>query len=114
MLKKKNGFSMIEVLVASSLFFHFLVIFIPIQMDIEFAKQQLNDRRFAAQELHAQLQALIYSSETSLPPSFELTQNENSFLYTFTPEGHYIKGCVEWVHDKQPKESICLFGIHQG
>lgn len=113
MLKKKNGFSLIEVLFASSLFFQAFLIFIPIQTNIQASTEVLNEKRWAAIRLHNELQQLMIEDSLTLPYSIQLQENHTNYDFEFTKKETWVKGCVEWNNAKKSNEIICLYGLPQ-
>lgn len=67
MLREKNGYSMIEVLFASSIFFQALIIIIPIYAEIQVANDTLSDKRWAANQLQTELQQFIWGNSPRSP-----------------------------------------------
>lgn len=102
---------MIEVLIASSIFFQALIVFIPIYADVQLAKDTLSDKRWAAHQLQAELQQFIWGSPPPLPAFHETTSGGTSFHFQFDKEDIYTKGCVSWQNAKESKETLCLFAL---
>lgn len=102
---------MIEVLIASTIFFQALIIFIPIYTDIQTAKDTLGDRRWAAHQLQAELQQFILGNPPPLPVSKETTKDGKAFHFHFYKEDIYTKGCVSWENAEETEEEICLLAI---
>ncbi|GGN63895.1 type II secretion system protein [Oceanobacillus indicireducens] len=112
-MKKKNGYSMIEVLIASSIFFQALILFIPIYADIQLAYDTLRDKRWAANQLQTELQQYIWGKPPPLPAVLETTRNDTLFHFEFNKEDIYMKGCVSWQNAKESEETICLFALRK-
>jgi hypothetical protein len=102
---------MIEVLFASSLFFHILLIFIPIHTSIHSSSQVLNEKRLAAIFLHEEFQGILQKEYLSLPYSSTRKENHTDFNIQFLEDNEYVKGCVVWTNAKQSEEIFCLYGI---
>lgn len=109
MLIRKNGYSMIEVIIASSLFLSTLAIFVPILSQLQIEKNILNERRIAAFQLYEELQQYIWKEESLLPAAYSTDIAGSALKFQFTEIDQLIKGCVEWQNAKQNNESLCLY-----
>lgn len=111
MLVKSNGFTMIEVFIAASIFFSTVLIFIPIINNIEGEKIVLRDRRVITNALQEKFQYYIWESEYQLPEETTETINGKVIRFIFEEANEYIKGCVYWENAKQRSEEFCLYGL---
>ncbi|WP_165769131.1 type II secretion system protein [Virgibacillus profundi] len=110
---KNNGFTLIEVLVATSILMVAVSVIVPIIVLLNEEQQILSDRRVLAYRLHDELQPYIWEENLSSPSLFhETIQNKNATFH-FTKENDYIKGCVTWENVKKKDESFCLYGLPQ-
>lgn len=111
MLRKKNGYSLIEVIVASSIFLSAVAIFIPIVSKLQIEQHILSERSTVAHQLHEDLQQYIWVDRNTVPAEYQKDINSNTINFDFEEENDYIKGCAAWHNAKQTKESICLYGL---
>ena len=111
MSKRKNGYTVIEVLIASTLFFQSLLLLIPMQSNLQTYKEVLKERRFAATKLSEELQMMLRNRGPFRATEFELETNGTIFHYRFFAEKEYIKGCVEWTNAEMAEEEFCLSGL---
>lgn len=111
MLKKKNGFSFVEVLAATALFFYSLLIILPLHTSMQMEKAVLSEKRTAATMLSEKLQPFLKNGGMKTPASFDVTEKGTTFHFQFTESSDYLKGCVHWTNAKQSSEKICLFGM---
>ncbi|MCM3738742.1 hypothetical protein M3210_00545 [Oceanobacillus luteolus] len=110
-MRGKNGYSMIEVLVASTIFFQVILIFIPIHSQLQMATDTLSDKRWASIILHEEIQHFIWEDAPLLPATFETELKNRVFSLHFYEEEGYVKGCVYWINAKKTTESFCLYGL---
>ena len=110
-MRKKNGYSLIEVIVASSIFLSAIAIFIPIVSKIQIEQHILTERRTVTHQLHEDLQHYIWVNARAVPAEYRKDINSTTIDFDFQKENDYIKGCAAWQNAKQTKESICLYGL---
>ncbi|WP_176330238.1 type II secretion system protein [Oceanobacillus rekensis] len=111
-MRKDNGFTLIEVLVAASILFMTVSTFLPIILILDAEQKVLSDRRHLTHMLHDELQYFIWNPSTEkLPSQFTETVHTIPAKFEFSIEKQLIKGCVEWNNAKNRKEEICLYGI---
>lgn len=112
MRQNRNGFSLIEVLVAQSILFLLLATFIPIYTIITFEQTVLKNRIAITSALHDELQWNIWNNGSMDRSTREIgTQTSVSFI--FTKEQKYIKGCASWVNVQEREEVVCLYGLNK-
>lgn len=111
MLLKNDGFTVIEVFVAASIFFSTILIFIPIINNLESEKIVLSDRRVITYTLQEAFQYYLWETGYQLPKENTETINGNSVRFLFQEVDEYIKGCVYWENAKQRSEEFCLYGL---
>ncbi len=111
-LQNRNGFTLIEVLIASGIIFTAIATFMPIISTLDIEQKVLSDRRKLAYLLHDELQQFIWSSNTLLPVAF--TKTVDSYMevqFDFQIENEFIKGCAEWNNAKNTEEQLCFYGL---
>ncbi|MHA6250980.1 hypothetical protein [Oceanobacillus sp. CAU 1775] len=108
---EKNGFTLIEVFIASSLFLSTVLIFIPIINNMQHEKQILHDRKTISLYLQEELQYFIWESGYNLPESKTASINGKSAQFLFIQENEFIKGCVNWQNAKQKAEEFCIYAL---
>ena len=111
MLRETNGYSLIEVIVASSIFLSAVAVFIPIASNLQLEQHILTERRTVAHQLHEDLQQYIWLDASAVPAEYRKELNSNTINFEFEEENNFIKGCAAWQNAKQIKESICLYGL---
>ncbi len=111
-LKKHNGFTLIEVTIAVSILFSTIVILLPLISLLQTERQVLSDRRMIAYKLHDELQPYLWGVNSDLPSHFEkkIESKTVQFSMVTITESSLLKGCAKWNNAKQTKEVFCLFG----
>jgi len=111
-LKKNNGFSLIEVLVAFSMVIMLVFTILPIITLIRQEEVILSDRRHISNRLHDELQPILWNAD---PLNYTYTQSIRSYSveFIFENEDQYIKGCAYWKNIKDREEKICLYGFKE-
>jgi competence protein ComGC len=110
-LSKFNGFTLIEVLIATGIFMILVMVFVPIITQIKKGETVLSDRRAIVYELHDEIQPFIWNNK-SLPNTFSKTINNGKIVqYTFTEKNKFIKGCAYWENARKTDETFCLEGM---
>lgn len=111
MLKKNNGFTLVEVLVASSILFMMIIVIIPINTLLTTERTILKDRHEFKQTLQEELQPFIWETNKELPATYVKEMNHKSVSFQFTRQpDNLIKGCVQWENVRNQREKICLYG----
>ncbi|GAB3052016.1 prepilin-type N-terminal cleavage/methylation domain-containing protein [Virgibacillus ainsalahensis] len=110
---KTNGFTLIEVLIASTLLITVVTTVFPIITLLTNEKDNLSDRRILTSKVHDELQDYLWDKEKSTPDQFTEIIRMKEVTFTFTKEKEYIKGCARWENVKKTKETICLYGISE-
>lgn len=111
-MQNRNGFSLIEVLIASSIVFTTIATFMPIISTLDTEQKVLSDRRKLAYLLHDELQEFIWNSDMKLPVTFTQTIDSSMEVqFEFLLENEFIKGCVEWNNAKNTNEQLCIYGL---
>lgn len=111
MLQKNDGFTVIEVFIAASIFFSTVLIFVPILNNIENEKIILSDRRMIINTLQENFQYYLWETGYELPEESLEIINGISTQFQFQKVDEYIKGCVNWKNAKQRNEEFCLYGL---
>lgn len=110
MLKLSNkGFSFVEVLVAKTILLFILAIFLPIYTTISYEHIVLKSRLLIVSSLHDHLQTMTFGEQTV--NNITNTINNNQVEFSFKKEGRYIKGCANWINQRNRKEEVCLYGL---
>ncbi|WP_405101202.1 hypothetical protein [Oceanobacillus sp. FSL H7-0719] len=108
-MKEKNGYSIIEVIIAASLFLSTVAIFVPILNQLQIEKNILRDKRIAIYQLHEELQQYIWTDTPILPAAYSDNISGTPLQFKFIEINQLIKGCVEWKNAKQISETHCLY-----
>jgi len=108
-LKKYNGFSFVEVFLASSIIFFLATTLIPIYTQLQVEREVLKDRRTITKYLHDDLQNNIQQKQT-YPKEYVQTINDVAVNVYLFEEGNNIVVCGEWNNEKAIDERKCLYG----
>lgn len=107
-----NGFTLIEVLIASGIIMMLVSTFLPISSLLQREKSILSDRRKITSNLHDELVTFLYSKE-GVTSTFTKTIQNKSVVYQFTFDDKRVKGCVNWINVKKNPEFFCLYGYQE-
>jgi len=111
-LKSNKGFTLIEVLIASSIIIMMVTTFVPITSLLLHEREVLSDRRIITSRLHDELQPVLWKEHKAAPPSiYTKSIRSTRAKFHFSYEQEFIKGCVEWQNVKKKKEKLCLYGL---
>ena len=102
---------MIEVMIAASILFSTITIFIPITSQIQIEKKVLRERRAIAYQLQEELQQYIWTDNNVLPSTFTFKQDAKLFHFQFIEDNNFVRGCVQWENAKEIDESFCLYAL---
>lgn|SRR5690625_1804958 len=105
-----NGFTLVEVLISSSIIFLFITIIFPLITLLYQEQKVLSDRRMITDQLHDELQQYIWL-DSNLPQTYFKTIHSTKIHFHFTTEEEFIKGCVTWENVRQTEETFCLYGL---
>lgn len=110
-LKSSKGFTLIEVLIASSIIVMMVTTFVPIASLLSHEREVLSDRRMIISLLHDELQPFIWEEHNAAPSTFTKTIHSIRARFHFSREKEFIKGCAEWENVKKNKEKQCLYSL---
>lgn len=109
MLLNNNGFTLIEVLIGSSIIFMLITTILPIGSLLEQEKTVLSQRRILSAKLHDELQPFLWEG-LQVPVTYSNVVGLLDVTFNFSYDGEYIKGCVNWENARGKNETICLYG----
>jgi type II secretory pathway component PulJ len=109
-LKKDNGFTLIEILIAAALLMTIVITMVPIISLIQNERHILSERRNLSLKLHDELQPVLWADDRHLPSSYVEIHDQKEIVFLFEEENDYVKGCVEWENVKKQQETFCLYG----
>lgn len=112
-LLKSNGFTLIEVLIATSLLMFVITTFVPMFSLLNNERVILHDRSTIASQLHDELQYFLWKDPLVIPAHFIKTKQHKKVSFDFTKKNDLIKGCANWKNVKRSQEQICLYGYPQ-
>jgi len=110
-LKKNDGFTLIEVLIAATLLLTVVTTIVPIISLVQSERQVLSERRTLSLKVHDELQQFLWLEDITLPAGYTNTIHGREVQLTFKEENDYVKGCAKWQNAKKRNESFCLYGI---
>src|SRR5699024_5931320 len=111
MLKNNKAFTLIEVLVGSSILFIIIITIVPINSLLESERNLLRDRYDYTNKLHDELQSFIWEDK-KIPVTYERRINKKTVSFQFSKEyRELIKGCVNWENDRSKNAVIRLYGF---
>lgn len=108
-----KGFTLSEVLIASSILFIIIVTIIPINSLISSERHLLKERYENTSLLYEELQTYVqgHNKEKQLPHVYKRTINKKIIEFKFEEQSNkIIKGCVEWINVRETLEKTCLYG----
>lgn len=109
-LRNYNGYTLIEVIITTGIFFMAITIFVPILVQLKSEQNILSDRRHIAYDLHDALQFYIWDP-SSTTEVYEKELQGKKVQFTFTKDVDSVKGCASWKNDRNANEEICFQGI---
>ncbi|WP_179151895.1 prepilin-type N-terminal cleavage/methylation domain-containing protein [Oceanobacillus senegalensis] len=112
MLKSGNGFTLIEVIVATSIFFTLVSTFIPMITLLSKEQGILKDRRNISYHLHDELQPFLWENKP-VPNHYTDEITGRTVTFSFTRERGFIKGCAAYENGRHTDETICFYGLPQ-
>ncbi|RLL48086.1 hypothetical protein D8M04_02085 [Oceanobacillus piezotolerans] len=107
---KDEGFTLVEVIIASTLLLTVIIFFIPLISQLDKELSILDNRRHIVHALHDELQIYLWTKE-SLPHSSKEQINNQLVELSIEKDLIYIKGCAQWENAREKMEEICLYGI---
>ncbi|MFA1821547.1 type II secretion system protein [Virgibacillus oceani] len=110
-MKKNEGFTLIEVLIATTILMTVVTTAVPIISMVQSERQVLSERRTISLKVHDELQQFLWLEDITLPTAYSETIHEKAVQFTFKKENEYVKGCAEWQNAKRRSESFCLYGV---
>ena len=109
MLLNSRGFTLVEVILASSMIMVIIMTIVPMGSLLEREKAVLSERRILSLKLHDELQPFLWNDQP-LPARYSSKFNLIDVHFRFTFDGDYVKGCVSWKNARGKSETICLYG----
>ncbi len=108
-MKKSNGFSLVEVIIATTILFSYISLLTPILSHIGKEQILLRNHLEYIHLLHDELVVLL-GEKKELPLIYTNKTNDQEIQFTFTNENGFIKGGVKW-NANEKEESPCLYGV---
>ncbi|HLR01330.1 MAG TPA: hypothetical protein VK111_01135 [Virgibacillus sp.] len=106
-MKNYNGFSFIEIMMASILSLTIILTIIPVANQLQKERAVLNERLEHINILKDNLQQYTHGKSINLPNEI----SKNNINMTFQMENKLLKGCIKWTNAKFKQENECLYGI---
>src|SRR5699024_8782188 len=110
-LKKNDGFTLIEVIIAATLLMTVITTVVPIISLVHSERQVLSDRRAISLKVHDNLQPFLWLKNQILTANYSEINHEKEVQITCKKENNYVKGCAEWQNAKRRSETFCLHGL---
>ncbi|MUK87135.1 hypothetical protein GMD78_01815 [Ornithinibacillus sp. L9] len=112
-MRKNDGFSVTEVLVATAIVLLIVGTVVPINSLLDKERLTIRERRMITLTLHDEMQPHLWSDDYELPYTKEEVLGNKQLLFHFSLEEDLIKGCVDWKNAKNKQETICLYGYQE-
>ncbi|MGG5255072.1 hypothetical protein ACQYAD_16695 [Neobacillus sp. SM06] len=110
MLRKSNGFFLIELLLSLSALLMLALFFVPLLADLNAQSQQLERESLAEQLLFEELNALMINGTPSLNHSIFRNGNEYKITWGSSSPGNQKEVCVTLEKKARlPGKTICRF-----
>ena len=110
-MKKSDGFSLVEVIIAMGIIVMLVATALPIHQLLKMEHYRIKQHQLIKLALHDELQEVLHNNEAVRTYTFEVTARE--VQVTFQMEGKYVKGCAEWRNVRDKDEQVCLYGIYE-
>ena len=110
-MRKNEGFTLIEVLVAMSILMMLVATIIPIDLLVKQERKILQNRRAISMKLHDELQAIVWNKQALENTQFKI--GSRSVELNFVSNHPLVKGCANWENEKKRREKICLYGFQE-
>ncbi|HLS60613.1 MAG TPA: type II secretion system protein [Virgibacillus sp.] len=112
-MSKNNGFTLVEVLVASSIILMMVTTLLPISLLLYQERLVLSDQRTIHSQLHDELQAFLWTDQLALPVTYFKDVHSIHLHFRFERKGDLIKGCVQWENARRANEEFCIYGADE-
>ncbi|WP_167751332.1 type II secretion system protein [Lentibacillus salicampi] len=109
-MKNSKGFTMIEALVAASVLMMVISTLVPLTSLLLNERENLQQKREMANELHNELQPFLRENKRPLPQRLQKTVDGDEAEFRFTAENNLLKGCVSWENVNDRANQFCLYG----
>lgn len=112
MKKINNGFTLVEIMITSTLLLFIVASILPIYTKVKLERKLLTDRREITFMLHDELQRTLYGSDVTLPKKVTFDRP----LYVeidLVKTTQHVKGCAKWTNEKDVQEEVCLYGMEE-
>lgn len=110
-MKNNNGFTLIEVLVATSIILMLVATIVPVSTLVQVEKKILFDRRIILLALHDDLQETIWGDRKIENKQQNINHHIVEIYYSV--DNKLIKGCASWENEKKKEETVCLYGYRE-
>ncbi|GAA0443393.1 hypothetical protein GCM10008983_20760 [Lentibacillus halophilus] len=110
-MRKSNGFTLIETVVAASLLMMIITSLIPATDLLMKERMVQQQKRSIVNELHSELQTYLWNgNHPPLPNESTKRIKGTEAIFSFTKEAQLIKGCVTWTNAQKRGDTSCLYG----
>src|SRR5699024_198560 len=109
MLRKKDGLSLIENLVAISIIMMLVGTILPVYQLTHKEEKNLEEKLLVQSRLHDILRKEHQIKR--LPTVFHETVNHKKVDIKVTQEEEWQKGCASWKNEKKRTEEVCLYAL---
>lgn len=111
LLKKNNGFSIIEMLFAMSIVMMLVATVLPIYKIIQVEQHILRNRLSIQTTLHDLLTEKLINM--TVLDEQTLSLENHAVNIQFSIENGITEGCAQWVNEKSQTENVCLYGMEE-
>ena len=108
-MRNNKGFTLMEVLLTTTLFLSMLFTISPISIQIYKERQILNEEHFIMHTLYNELRTTVLTNTfTDSKTTHHSFRNTNFSIY-YQQEELLIKGCASWNNSRNITKEVCFY-----
>lgn len=109
-MQNNKGFSIVEVLLGTILFFSMLTTILPISIQIYQEKKSLNDEKLIHHTLYEELKKAQGAQAIIDGEKIQHSIKNKKFSIIMSVEEPYVKACAQWENFRTQKE-VCFYDL---